>query len=123
NDVQNPLTKVTVTVVAGAGGHSSLYEDDGSSTDSSQSATSDIDYAEQGGNHQLRIAPPVGSFAGQVMQRAWTVEFRNANAPQTVLVNGVGAQSAQWHYDASSRTLTVTVPNRSVEQATVVSYR
>jgi VCBS repeat-containing protein len=123
NDVQNPLTKVTVTAAAGAGGHLSLYEDNGSSTNPAQSATTDIDYAENGGNHQLRVNPAVGSFPGQVTQRAWTIEFRNANAPHTVLVNGVPAHAAQWAYAASTRTLTVIVPNRSVEQATVASYR
>jgi alpha-glucosidase (family GH31 glycosyl hydrolase) len=123
SDVQNSLTKVTVTVAAGAAGHFSLYEDNGSSTNAAQSATTDIDYAEPDGNHQLHIAPAVGSFPGQVTQRAWAIEFRATNAPRTVLVDGVPAHAAQWVYAASTRTLTVTVPNRSVEQATVVSYR
>jgi hypothetical protein len=107
-------------VAGGADGHYSLYEDDGSSTDATQSATTSIDYRERGGDHQLRIAPARGRFAGQVTQRQWTVKFRNAAAPHRVSVDG---RSAQWRYDGATRTLTVDVPVRSVHRGTVVDYR
>ena len=118
NDVQNPQTSLTLTVAGGADGHYTLYEDNG--TDASRSATTSVDYREHGGDHQLSISPARGQFPGQVTQRQWTVQFRNADAPHRVLVNG---GSAQWSYDAATRTLTVDVPARSVYRSTVVSYR
>jgi hypothetical protein len=123
NDVQNPLTKVTLTVAGGADGQFSLYEDDGQSTDPGQSATTAVNYTENGGDHLLRVAPARDSFPGQVDQRQWTIAFHNANAPATVLVDGEAAPATQWSYDASTRTLTVTVPNRSVDHPLTVSYR
>src|SRR5262249_55407450 len=51
NDVQNPLTKATVTVAAGASGQTSLYEDNG--TDSRHSSSTPIRYND--GQHQLQI--------------------------------------------------------------------
>jgi hypothetical protein len=120
NDVQNPLTKVTLTVAGGADGHYSLYEDDGSTTDPARSATTSVDYRERGGDHQLRIAPARGRFAGQVTQRQWTVQFGNADSPHRVSVDG---RSAQWRYDVATRTLTVDVPTRSVHRGAVVDYR
>lgn len=123
NDVQNPLTKATVTVAGGAPGSFTLYEDNGQTTNLSQSATTTMTYAEHGGQHQLTIAPARGSFAGQVTQRQWTVAFTDAAAPHAVQVNGVNPHDTSWSYDAGTRTLTVTVPSRSVRTATVVSYR
>jgi alpha-glucosidase (family GH31 glycosyl hydrolase) len=123
NDVQNPLTKVTLSVAGRANGSFSLYEDNGQTTNLSQSATTPITYNEQGGNHVLRILPARGSFTGQVTQRQWTAEFRNADQPNVVQVDGQAVPASQWSYDAASRTLTVTVPTRSVRDATVVSYR
>jgi hypothetical protein len=110
-------------VAGGANGSFSLYEDNGQTTNLSQSATTPITYNEQGGNHVLRILPARGSFTGQVTQRQWTAEFRNADQPNVVQVDGQAVPASQWSYDAASRTLTVTVPTRSVRDATVVSYR
>jgi len=44
NDEQNPLTKVTLNVAGGANGTYSLYEDNGKTTNWSQSATTSISY-------------------------------------------------------------------------------
>jgi hypothetical protein len=109
---------VTLTVAGGADGHYSMYEDNG--TDASRSATTSVDYREHGGDHQLSISPARGQFPGQVTQRQWTVQFRDADAPHRVLVDG---HPARWTYDASTRTLTATVPTQSVQRNTVVSYR
>jgi hypothetical protein len=122
NDVQNPLTQVTLHVAEGANGSYSLYEDNGTSTTPGQSATTAIGYTKVGPQHLLGIAPTQGSFAGQVTQRSWTVVFDNATPPSTVTVNGVPARSTNWTWDAASRQLTVRVPARSVREATVVAY-
>ena len=119
NDDQNPLTNATVTVAEGAPGSFALYEDNGTTTNSAQSATTEITY----GGHKVTIAPAKGSFTGQVRQRAWTVEFENAQQPSSVSVNGVKLASGKWTWDAASHTLTVSAPAQSVRQGLVVSYR
>ncbi|MET9173951.1 TIM-barrel domain-containing protein [Streptomyces misionensis] len=122
NDVQNPLTKATVTVAQGAPGATSLYEDNGTTADSRQSATTAIRYAEHGANHTVSIAPASRSFEGQVSRRAWTVSFMNAHAPKQVFVNGRRVSAAHWSFDAGSRTLTVTAPAQSVHRPLEVRY-
>jgi hypothetical protein len=123
NDVQNPLTKVTVTAAGGASGSSSLYEDNGSTTDTRQSATTRIRYTEGGPNRTVQIDPAVGSYAGQVSQRQWSVAFTNATAPTAVTINGRAAPSSSWSWDAATRTLAVTAPTQSVHRGLIVSYR
>ena len=119
NDVQNPLNKVTLTVSGGADGSYSLYEDDGRSA-APQPATTDVRYTDR--DHTLKIAPAKGSFSGQVADRQWTTVFTNANAPASVRIDDAAAPSGSWKYDAARRTLTVTVPSRSVRTATTISY-
>jgi len=120
NDDQNPLTAATVTVAQGAPGSFSLYEDNGTTTDAAQSATTAISYAD----HKVTIAAANGAFAGQVRQRAWTVTFQNAaHAPTSVSVNGAKAAGGEWTWDSASQTLTVRAPAQSVSQRLVVSYR
>ncbi|MBD0735650.1 TIM-barrel domain-containing protein [Streptomyces sp. CBMA29] len=127
NDVQNPLTKVTLNVPTGAAGSFRLYEDDGTTTDSAKSATTAIRYSQSGGRadtvHTLTVAPVSGSFAGQVAQRQWTVAFSNATAPKSVTVDGAPPARSAWSWDAAARKVTVTVPQRSVRQRVTVSYR
>ena len=64
NDVQNPLDKVTVTVAGGQSGSSALYEDNGSTTDAAQSATTPIQYTDTRTEHLVHIAPVSGSSRG-----------------------------------------------------------
>jgi len=116
NDVQNPLTKVTLTVSGGADGSYSLYEDNG--TTASQSSTTAIRYTESG--HSLNIAAAQGGYTGQPTDRQWTAVFTNATPPTTVNVNGT--PTTNWKYDTTRKTLTVTVPARSIRSATTVSY-
>ncbi len=119
NDVQNPLTAATVTVAEGAPGSSSLYEDDGSTKDLSQSATTAMTYA----NHRLTIKPAQGSFDGQVQDRTWTVRFTDATAPTVVKINGTKVSGASWTWDADAHTLTVRAPQQPVDQPLTVAYR
>ncbi len=123
NDVQNPLTKVTLTVASGADGQFSLYEDDGTTTDPARSATTPITYAERGGDHRLTIAPARGGFPGQVTGRQWTLVFHNANAPGTVRLDGQPVPASRWTYNAATRTLTVTTTTVPTNRAVTVDYR
>jgi hypothetical protein len=115
NDVQNELSKVTVTVAGGASGQSALYEDNG--TDASRSSVTPIRFAGQ----QLTVGPAMGGFPGQVAQRQWTVAFTNATAPSSVTVNGKAVTS--WTWNASTRTITVTTPTQPTGQPLTVAYR
>ena len=122
NDVQNALTKVTVTVAGGASGTSSLYEDNGTTTDTTQSATTAINYTENAGVNTLTIAAVKGSFSGQVTDRQWTAEFTNAAAPSSVSVDGTELAAGAWKYDVTTRTVTVTLAARPVNASTTISY-
>jgi hypothetical protein len=62
----------------------------------------------------LTIGPAVGAYPGQLHQRSWTVVFRDVARPRRVTVDG---DDARWHYDESSRTLTVRTPESSVARA------
>jgi alpha-glucosidase (family GH31 glycosyl hydrolase) len=117
NDVQNPLSKVTLTVAGGADGAYSLYEDDGT-TAGGPSATTAIHYTESG--HTLRVDATQGTYSGQPADRAWTAVFTGATAPATVTVDGT--PTTNWKFDANHHTLTVTVPARSLRSATTISY-
>ncbi len=123
NDVQNPLTQVTVDVAEGAAGHSSLYEDDGNTTVASQHSSTAIDYREHGRTHQVTIGAARGKFRGQVKQREWTVTFTNAVAPTVVSINGRKVSADSWTWDGSARTLTVHAPAQSTDHQLTVSYR
>ena len=123
NDIQNPLTKLTVTAAGGAPSSSSLYEDNGTTTDTGQSATTRIRYTETGPDRTIEIDPAAGSFAGQVSQRQWTVAFTNATAPAVVTINGRRVSAGSWSWDAATRTLTVAAPSQSVHSKLVISYR
>jgi hypothetical protein len=122
NDVQNSLSATTVTVGGGEAGTSSLYEDDGVTTTSSESTTTPIVYTEQGALRTLAIGAQVGRFDGQVTSRAWTAKFLNAVEPRAVSVNGAEVATTQWDWNASARTLTVSVPEASTASAVTVSY-
>lgn len=123
NDVQNPLTKVTLTVATGASGSYSLYEDNGSTTDPHQSTDTTIRYSQNDGRHTLTIGPAVGHFSGEVTKRQWTVTFLDATAPTAVTANGFALPASAYHWDATGHTLTVTLSPRGVHAPVVLSYR
>ncbi|MCU1537875.1 MAG: alpha-xylosidase [Humibacillus sp.] len=123
NDSAKPLDAVTLTVGTGAAGSMSLYEDNGESADLTRSATTSIDYAENGPNHRLTIGRTEGTYAGQPTSRTWTATFVAADKPSVVQVDGHKLGVGAFTYDAAARTLTVTTPARQLKAKTVVSYR
>lgn len=121
NDEQNPLTNVTLNVAGSGNGAYSLYEDDGTTTNLSQSATTEIRY--HGANH-VTIDPARGHFAGEVAQRTWTVRFFDASAPQAAYVDGRQVPASDVSWDPSTATVTVTAPRPlPVDRPTQISYR
>ena len=122
NDEQNPLTNVTLNVAADSNGAYSLYEDNGTTTDPSQSATTEISY--QAANHTVTIDPVSSHFAGQVTQRTWTVKFYDATAPTAGYVDGHPVPDSDLSWDPTTGTVTITTPRAfSVNRQTTVSYR
>jgi hypothetical protein len=123
DDVQNPLTKVTLDVASGAPGHFSLYEDAG---DRGPSATTAIDYDERavtaGGQTRPTSVVTIGgqSGSGPVGSRAWTLRLHDvAVAPEGVSVNGAAAGDVA--YDAASHTLTVRTASLPTGSPTVIA--
>jgi len=115
NDVQNPLTKVTLDVASGAPGHFDLYEDAGTG---SASATTPIDYAETASAARLTIGAQQGDYSGRVASRAWTVRLHGVAAQaRDVTVDGAAASSS---YDPATHTLTVTTPSRPTGAPTTI---
>jgi VCBS repeat-containing protein len=123
NDVQNPMTKLTLHVAEGSPGSLQLFEDNGTTTDRRQSATTEVTYAKHGDNYTVVVNAAAGAFAGQVAQRQWTVAFMNASAPSTVLINGDPAPSSAWTWDAATHTVTVTAPTQSVRHRLMITYQ
>ena len=117
-----PLTKVTLTVAAGASGSTSLYEDNGSTTKAGQRAATKIRYQETGSRHTVTISPTAGAFPGQVQNRQWTIALLNATAPRTVTVDKARLSGDDYRFDSATRTLTVTLPRRSVHSQVSFTY-
>jgi hypothetical protein len=121
NDVQNPLTRVTLDVASGAAGHFGLYEDAGTG---SASATTPIDYAETAPANgsptaTLTIGAQQGDYTGRIAARAWTLRLHGVSArPERVTVDGAAADSS---YDAATRTLTVTTASRPTDAPTTIA--
>ncbi|RKS73863.1 alpha-glucosidase (family GH31 glycosyl hydrolase) [Motilibacter peucedani] len=123
NDLQNPLTAVTLTVAPGAKATTTLFEDDGTTNDRKQSSTTEFRYSESAHHGTLQVRPVDGSFPGQVTSRAWTVRFLDADKPASVTVDGVAVPASAWTWDAQTRALTVTTAARPTSSRLDVSYR
>ncbi|MET9900676.1 TIM-barrel domain-containing protein [Streptomyces sp. NPDC006446] len=119
---RNPLTDVTLTVAAGASGSFRLYEDDGSAKEKSRSATTTIRYRQNGSHHTVSIRPAKGSFRGQVETRRWTLSLLGTHAPTKVSANGVRLSPDAYHWDSTSKVLTITLPRHSVHSPITVTY-
>jgi hypothetical protein len=117
DDTRNPLSRVTVTVAAGASGSYKLYEDNGTSTAPGRGATTTVRYTEAAGRHTLRIDPAAGSFPGQVKSREWTVKVIGGKPPTSV------SGGATYRWDSATSTLTLTLPAANVHRPITVTYR
>lgn len=122
NDSSSPLSEVTLRVAEGQEGSMTLFEDDGLSTDRSQSARTTVSYStdEAAGVRSLVVQPAQGTFEGMVESRTWTLEFTNSEEPPAVMVDGAVVDPASWAFDPGSRTTTVQVPARPVTQGLTV---
>jgi alpha-glucosidase (family GH31 glycosyl hydrolase) len=125
NDVQNPLTAVTLDIAAGADGRFSLYEDGGQdeSYRQGQSATTPVSYTDAAG--RVSIGRRHGDYPGAVATRTWTVRLHDVPAATatrnpSVTVDGRRVRTT---YDADTRTLTVTTPPLSTSRTVTFVLR
>ncbi|MFF4898109.1 TIM-barrel domain-containing protein [Streptomyces sp. NPDC001068] len=118
-----PLTDVTLTVAAGASGSTTLYEDDGKAVGRARSATTPVRYKESGDVHTLTIGPARGTFHGQPRQRTWTVSVRGTQAPTRVTAAGATLSAHAYTWDATTDTLTITLPRHSVRTPIRIAFR
>jgi hypothetical protein len=120
---RNPLTDVTLTVAAGSSGSFHLYEDNGMTDHRSRSATTTIRYRQNGSHHTVSIGPMKGSFPGQVKTRLWTLSILGTHAPTEVSATGMRLSPHAYHWDSTSKVLTITLPRHSVHAPITVTYR
>jgi hypothetical protein len=123
NNDQNPLTEVTLNVSVGAPGSYTLYEDSGATVRRQQSATTTVQYRETGTRHTVTINPTVGYFPGQVKTRQWTISLLGVTTPTAVAADGAPLPTNAYHWDATTRILTVTLPQRDVRTPIIVTYQ
>ncbi|WP_439654395.1 TIM-barrel domain-containing protein [Streptacidiphilus carbonis] len=120
---QSPLTKVTLTVAAGASGSYTLYEDNGTTTKPGHGATTAIRYQETGTRRTVTISPTCGSFPGQVQSRQWTILLTGVTAlASSVSADGSRLSPDDYHFDSTTHTLSVTLPRQSVHRSVTVSF-
>ncbi|MEV0845577.1 DUF5110 domain-containing protein [Streptomyces sp. NPDC049954] len=115
------LTDVTLSVAPGS---YRLYEDDGTTTSESRSATTTVRYEEKGAARTVSIAAARGSFPGQVQKRTWTLSLPGTtHAPTEVSAHGVRLSPDAYHWDAETRALTVKLPRHTVHAPITVTAR
>ncbi|MER5510024.1 TIM-barrel domain-containing protein [Streptomyces sp. NPDC002766] len=120
---RNPLTDVTLTVAPGASGSYRLYEDDGTTLRKGHTATTTVRYGHKGRRHTVSISPTTGVFHGQAKSRQWTLSLLGtAHAPTKVTATGVRLTPRDYHWNSSTGTLTITLPERSVHSPITVAY-
>ncbi|MPY31101.1 carbohydrate-binding protein [Streptomyces adustus] len=121
-----PPTALTLTIAAGASGTYTLYEDDGSTAASrhhGHNATTTIRYAENRGHHTVSIGAAKGSFRGQVRNRQWTLSILGVtHLPAKVTTHEGRLAPSRYHWDATTRVLTLTLPQRTTHTPITVTY-
>ncbi len=118
---QSPLTRVTLSVAAGANGSFSLYQDagEGSGYQSGQSATTPISWNDA--SRTLTVGADSGTFSGAATQRSYTLRLSDATAPTAVSVDGVQVPETAWSYNPNLRVTTVVTSPLSVGSAHTVT--
>ena len=108
-----PLTTLIIRCFPGESGHSSLYEDDGSSPgyEKNEFARTQLEYAAKGNEVLLKISGVEGTFRGQVRHRGYQIELPATSRALGATLEG---QSIPVEYDGTSRTNVIRIPARDV---------
>jgi alpha-glucosidase (family GH31 glycosyl hydrolase) len=114
---------ITLKVVPGADGQSSLYEDEGDTEGYKDNQFTRTPFTQQrdATGVTLQIGPRTGSFPNMPTQRTFRVEFLGLESPQSVSVNGAAVKN--WSYNETTKTLSVTVPKATCDATATVAVR
>lgn len=101
-----------------------LYEDDGETEGylSGQFSQTTIGFfVINNQNVVLQVDPPKGSFAGMLTTRKYTVRIVGVFPPSSVTINGASCNS--WTFDGNSLSLTIPVPEVSIQQTLKIAVQ
>ena len=101
-----PNPRLVLTAFPGGDGRFSLYDDQGLGFGYQRGAftRTEITHTDRHGVSMLTIEPARGSFRGELVRRAWTIELTGIARPSKVTLDG---HPVRFSYDAAGRTATV----------------
>ena len=118
---------LTLSVIPGADGQLSYYEDDGLSVNyQTEYAITKVSHVRKDNKVVLTINPREGEYSGMKDTRSYEIRFLGTRTPEKVLVDGVEipynryAKSGQWTYDAYDLAPVVYLKDVSVNESLVV---
>ncbi|WP_295728242.1 glycoside hydrolase family 31 protein [uncultured Muribaculum sp.] len=121
-NVMDPVDRMILNVAVGADGNGSLYEDKKDNSDyASAYAVTSFAFKHGKRDYTLTINPRKGDADGIPRQRAYTVNFYNTTAPESVRVNG--KRTDNFTFDPASGCTTVNVDIRSCGSKTVIKVK
>ena len=120
-----PLSTLRVVCYPGTEGkigRSSVYEDDGASTEyrQGQLALTPLSYTRRGDLVTVMVGATRGHFAGQPPRRALVIELPDTLKAMQATLNGKPVASA---YDAATFTNRITIPARPIGQSATVTLQ
>jgi hypothetical protein len=117
---EGPRDHLILTAYGDAPGSTRLYDDSGSGFGYQHGADTwtTVRHEVSAGGQTMTIGPARGSFRGALTRRSWTVVFRDSARPTEVTVDG---QQVRWHYDGTTRSLTLRTPEISTSRQAQVA--
>lgn len=121
-NLNNRPDRIVLKVVPGADGSSTLYEDENNTEGYKKGLFTNTKFEQKraAGSVTLTINAREGSFPGMPEKRNYTVKLLAENAPTAVSLNGKKLGSADWSYDAATRTVKINLTNIPCAKKTVV---
>lgn len=113
---------MTLDIVAGADGESSLYEDLGDNGNyETQYARTSFVHAVDNNSESFTIGARQGDSQGLPTHHEWTMRVVNAQQPQSVSIDGNDIST--WAYDAMRHELTIMTDSRNCSKPTKVDVK
>lgn len=110
---------IQVNVFPGASGSFTMYEDNGTGKDyATNYATTELTNTIDGRTQTITIAPRKGTYKDMPANRQFSVKVNNAQAPESVTVNG---KPATFSYNGTDFALEVEIPSTDCSTAKTVS--
>lgn len=118
--LKEAASTLVLKVIPGCDGIGQLYEDDGDSENYRTGGYSTTQFSQLRTDDyiQLTIGQRVGTFPGQIAERAYQVEFLAEQKPELVLIDGVSTDN--WNYDESTKCVVVNIPTTSLDKSVSV---